>query len=138
MDQDISTAILTTLQAIRDNNNPVFKDILERATNQFTGFPSLTITSSDVGSEFATTKENLRMYRFFITCYVRDDTEASWQQTRRLSSIIRDALDESNDLGQSQWIVEPAQLDSIENEVIGNGEHLKATISVIIKAVKNV
>ena len=57
----ITTAIQTSLEAIRDGNKVVFKDILDYATNKFNGFPTITIYSTDMGSEFASSAENLRM-----------------------------------------------------------------------------
>ena len=136
--QSISTAIKNTLTAVRDNNNPVFKDILERATNDFSGFPSLTIVNVDTSTEMATTAEDLWMYKYMITGYIVDDRQEGWQQARRLQEMIMDAINESNDLGHPEWIVMPAVMEGIENEVISGGEHLKIMVSVIIKLIKNI
>ena len=136
--QTISTALKDTIEAVRDNGNPVFKDILEKATNTFTGFPSVTIISADTSTEFASTDEDLWMYKFMVTVYMKDDTDDSWIQARRLQELIMDAVNKSSDLGQPEWIVMPAQMEGVENEVISNADHLKAHISVIIKLIKNI
>ncbi len=133
---EIKAAIVSTLQAVRDNGNVVFKDVLAYATNEFTGYPSLTITSNSATSSFATTSENIRMYKFMIKIYTKDDTETSWAQITRLQDIVSNALDRSNDLNNADLILEPAQAEEIVAEVISGGPHIIASISVIIKAIK--
>ena len=131
----ITTAIQTSLEAIRDGNKVVFKDILDYATNKFNGFPTITIYSTDMGSEFASSAENLRMYKFDIVIYLKDATPASWRRARVLQELVANQLDKSGDLGRNDWILMPAVVSEVVAETIGNGEHIKATISVIVKSI---
>ena len=133
--QAISTTIKTTLSAVRDNGQVVFKDIIEGKTKQFSDFPGLTIHLSGMESEIASNVENLRRYNFLINCYMEGDLEA-FGDAMTFQEIIVNALDKSKDLGNSGWIVMPAQMTEITKEMLGRRECLKISINLVVKAIE--
>ena len=133
----ISIAIKTTLSAVQDNNQAVFKQIIEGNAKQLTDLPSSTINLINTESAIATTAENIKHYKFLINCYMQDDgMETVRANANKLQDMITEALGKSKDLGNSDWIVMPAQMTEITKEMLGRRECLKISINLVVKAIE--
>lgn len=130
----LSTQIRTLLQGILLTGNPVFVDVLERASNKFTGFPSATIVPGETGSDYATVKQNERTYVFFIYIYLSAETDdgvttsAQWADIRNIIDLVLDGLDNSNDLSNTCSFLRPVPMQPFETSTSGSGAVLVAPI----------
>ncbi len=130
----LSAQIRTQLQAILLTGNAVFVDVLERASNKFTGFPSATIVPGETGSTYATTVQNQRTYVFYIYVYLSAEvvdgqtTASQWANIRDIIDLVLDKLDNSNDLNNTCQFLRPVPMQPFETTTSGSGAVLVAPI----------
>lgn len=130
----LSSEIKTLLESIQLTGNDVFVDVLERASNKFTGFPSATIVPGETGSDYATTVQNERTYVFYIYIYLSaetpdgGDTSPQWADIRNIIDLVLDALDNSDDLNNTCEFLRPVPMQPFETATSGSGAVLVAPI----------
>lgn len=130
----LSGKIKDLLTATTLTGNPVFVQVLERASNSFNGFPSATIVPGETGSDYATVKQNERTYVFYVYIYLSaealdtGDTSATWSDIRNIIDIVLDGLDNSNDLGNTCAFLRPVPMQPFEATTSGSGAVLVAPI----------
>lgn len=135
---DLSAEIKTVLQAVQVSGAGAFVEVLERAGNQFNGYPSATIVPGETDSDYATVKQNDRTYVFMIYIYESlenlDDTGSSpdtaWENVRLIIDGVLDGLDNSDDLNNKADFVRPVPMQPFETEVGTSGVVLVAPIRV--------
>ena len=129
-----SAKIKTVLESIELSGSTAFVDVIERATNNFSGFPSATIVPGDAPSEYATVVQNQRAYTIFIYIYINMETtddDQAWSNGRELIDSVLDALDKSNDLDDTADFVRPAPMAPFETDVTGTGKCLIAPVKIV-------
>jgi hypothetical protein len=132
----LSGEIKNVLNAVQLGGSNAFVEVLERASNQFTGFPSATIVPGETGSDYATTVQNERTYVFYVYIYdslenlegTGTDADTAWENIRDLMDLILDGLDNSNDLNNTCNFLRPVPLQPLETDVGGSGAVLVAPI----------
>lgn len=129
----ISNEIGEILYAIQQNGADAFVQVLEYPTNQFTGFPSVTIVPADVRSELMTVVENYRTYAFEVAIFVSvantGDMSAEFGVMRTLVETALDALESSIDLNGVADFLVPVPM-RWEVRQTGTGDALIAPIHV--------
>lgn len=130
----LSGEIKNVLDAVQISGNDVFVQVLESASNQFTGFPSATIVPGETGSDYATTVQNERTYTFYIYIYLSiealdaAETATQWDNVRDIIDLVLDGLDNSNDLNNACEFLRPVPMQPFETAVGGSGAVLVAPI----------
>lgn len=132
----LSGKIRDVLVASQVSGSSAFVQVLQRSSNQFTGYPSATIVPGETDSDYATVKQNTRTYVFMI--YIYENLESltatgstadnAWLNIRLLIDVVLDALDKSNDLANGCDFLRPVPMQPFATDVGGSGAALVAPI----------
>lgn len=130
----LSSEIKTLLDGIQITGNDVFVEVLEHASNKFSGFPSATIVPGETGSDYATIVQNQRTYVFYIYIYLSAEvadgstTATQWDNIREIIDLVLDGLDNSDDLNNTCQFLRPVPMRPFETALSGSGAVLVAPI----------
>lgn len=136
---DISNQLKTLMEALQYEGNDAFKEVHDKATGQFSGYPACTIIPSNIEPEHDTQQQNLRTYNFFIYCYFDVKTigeDLAWTLARRYIDLVMNAVDKSEDLAATADFVRPVGMQPFTKIVDEAGEVVIAPIT--IKAAKTI
>lgn len=130
---NISAAIQTILSGVQQSGADAFVDVVEYPSNQFDGFPSVTIVPADIKSQLMTVQENFRTYAFEVAIYVSvanlGNMESEFIVMRTLVDAVLDALDQSIDLNDACDFLVPVPMKWTTGKS-GSGDALIAPIFV--------
>jgi len=133
---DNIVSLLTNL--VDSDSNKVFTDVKTIPTIIFKGWPAATVVPSSSAGDYASIEQNLRVYTFFVDIHyvIQQETNGGYQAAfdtmLPLVDQVLDAIDNSDDLGQTAAIVTPAP--SSWGMVEGNpGTVLRARVNVQCK-----
>ena len=130
----LSREIKTLIEGLQITGNDIFVDVLERAANKFNGFPSATIIPGETGSDYATVRQNERVYVFYIYIYLSaevpdgGDNSPQWDNIRDIIDVVLDGLDNSDDLNNNCAFLRPVPMQPFETSTSGSGAVLVAPI----------
>jgi hypothetical protein len=130
----LSSRIKDVLTGVSIADEPAFVDILERASNKFSGFPSATIVPGETNSDYSTTDQNQRTYVFFIYVYLSAEAldgsaaDIAWANIRDIIDLVLDSLDRSDDLDNACEFLHPVPMQPFETAESGSGAVLVAPI----------
>ena len=152
----IPIAIKTILSAVKDNGQPVFKEILidsqqsadlnsvtirsaDVEGQQLTNFPGVIIARAGMESRGDSAATYQKIYKFSISCYIEDDgslswdNDAPWEQNAWFYEIIPSTLEKSENLGNSAWRVIPVSQVGRKSVVINHKSYYRLSMQVSIE-----
>lgn len=129
----IVTQLKTLVGAIQYSGSTAFVDVKSYASNNFEGYPSVTIVNAEVESTYDTQAQNLRTYNIYVYIYENLellDDDAAWDRIRDLQDSVLDAIDRSLDLAATADFVRPTASQPFEGFSSTGGKLLIAPITV--------
>lgn len=130
---EIKAALKDIVTAIQYDGHDAFVDVETWGTNDFSGYPSVTIINAETNSEYHTTTQNLRTYVTYVYIYMnleQTDAEQAWEVLADLQELIIDAIDHTENFAGTTDFVRPSAVMPVETNAGEGGKLLVAPVKV--------
>lgn len=130
---EVKVALEQVCNNLQYNGENPFVDVLRYGTNDFSGYPSVTIINGEILSEYHTTTQNKRTYVAYVYIYAnleKVDQLTAWDMLTDLQELVIDSVDRTENFNGTADMVNPASAEPYETNPGEGGRLLVAPVRV--------